>query len=118
MSKISILHNPRCSKSRQALALLEENQLQTEVIEYLSKPLNAEQLESVKSKLGIASFIEMMRVKEAEFKTANLSKTESSESELLHAMVEYPKLIERPIVITEDKAAIGRPPEAIMELFR
>lgn len=117
MSTISILHNPRCSKSRQTLALLEENQIDAEVIEYLKTPLNAQQLKSIKSKLGISSFIDMMRTKEAEFKTAGLSKTESSEEALVEAMVEYPKLIERPIVITQDKAAIGRPPESVMQLF-
>lgn len=117
MSKISILHNPRCSKSRQTLALLQENDVNAEVIEYLKTPLTAQALKDIKAKLGIASFLEMMRVKEAEFKTANLSKTDSSEDDLLNAMVTYPKLIERPIVITEEKAAIGRPPEAVIAIL-
>lgn len=117
MSTIRILHNPRCSKSRQTLALLQENGIEAEVVEYLKSPLNADELSAIKSKLGITSFIEMMRVKEAEFNTAGLSKKDSNEVELLQAMVEYPKLIERPIVITEQQAAIGRPPEAVMELF-
>jgi arsenate reductase len=118
MSKPSILHNPRCSKSRQTLALLQEHNVDVEVVEYLKTPLQSAELESIKSKLGISSFIEMMRTKEAEFKEAQLSKVDSSESDFLSAMVEYPKLIERPIVMTEDSAAIGRPPEAVLGLFK
>lgn len=117
MSQIQIIHNPRCSKSRQTLALLEEHQIEVEVVEYLKTPLNQQQLQTIKSKLNIDSFVQMMRVKEAEFKTAGLSKNESSETDFLNALVEYPKLIERPIVVTESKAAIGRPPEAVLELF-
>lgn len=117
MSKVTILHNPRCSKSRQTLTLLQEKGIETDIVEYLKTPLNAPQLEAIKSKLNITSFIEMMRVKEAEFKTAGLSKSDSSETDLLGAMVEYPKLIERPIVITDTNAAIGRPPEAVLGLF-
>lgn len=117
MTQIQIIHNPRCSKSRQTLALLEEHQIEAEVIEYLKTPLNHQQLQTIKSKLAIDSFVQMMRVKEAEFKTAGLSKNASSETDFLNAMVEYPKLIERPIVITESKAAIGRPPEAVLELL-
>lgn len=117
MAQIQIIHNPRCSKSRQTLALLGEHKVNVEVVEYLKNPLNQQQLEAIKSKLAIDSYVQMMRVKEAEFKTAGLSKNESSENDFLNAMVEYPKLIERPIVITETKAAIGRPPEAVLELF-
>lgn len=117
MSKVTILHNPRCSKSRQTLTLLEQNNIQPEIVEYLKQPLTAEQLSEVKNKLGINSFIEMMRIKEPEFKEAGLDKNTSNEDELVSAMVTYPKLVERPIVITEQSAKIGRPPEQVLELF-
>ena len=117
MSKVTILHNPRCTKSRQTLALLEEKGVTPEVIQYLKTPLTAEQLSTLKSKLGLDSFLTMMRTKEAEFKEAELSKINSSEEQLLAALVQYPKLLERPIVITEKAARIGRPPEQVLELF-
>ena len=117
MSKVTILHNPRCSKSRQTLEILNQANHSPEVVEYLKTPLTAEQLTEVKNKLEIGSFIEMMRVKEPEFKEAGLSKTESTEQQFLDAMVKYPKLMERPIVITDSAARIGRPPESVLALF-
>ncbi len=116
MSKITILHNPRCSKSRQTLQLLNDQQADVEVIEYLKTPLNAEALTAIKEKLGIDSYLEMMRPKEAEFKSQGLGKG-SSEDELLNAMVNVPKLMERPIVVVGNQARIGRPPEQVLELF-
>ncbi|BDX06679.1 arsenate reductase (glutaredoxin) [Planctobacterium marinum] len=117
MSKVTILHNPRCSKSRQTLALLEDKGITAEVIEYLKEPLTAEQLTVLKFKLGLDSFLAMMRTKEAEFAEAGLSKTTSTEEQLLDAIVQYPKLLERPVVITEQAARIGRPPEQVLDLF-
>ena len=101
---VKTIYSPQSTllKSRQTLALLQEHNVDVEVVEYLKTPLQSAELESIKSKLGISSFIEMMRTKEAEFKEAQLSKVDSSESDFLSAMVEYPKLIERPIVMTED----------------
>lgn len=117
MSNVTILHNPRCSKSRQTLELLTNAQHSPEVVEYLKTPLTGEQLTELKNKLGLSSFIEMMRVKEPEFKEAGLSKSDSTEQQFLDAMVNFPKLMERPIVITSNAARIGRPPESVLELF-
>lgn len=109
------LHNPRCSKSRQALNILNEQNIDVEVIEYLKHPLSKEELTLIFKNLGFASALDMMRPKEAEFAEAGLNKSSSNES-LLDAMVNYPKLIERPILYTENKAVIGRPPEKITDI--
>lgn len=115
---LNILHNPRCSKSRQTLQLLDDAGHAPNVIEYLKTPLNAQELLSIKQKLGITSFAEMMRVKDKEFKEMSLNQGDVSEEQLLNAMLELPKLIERPIVYTEQSARIGRPPEQVLELFK
>lgn len=116
MSEISILHNPRCSKSRQTLQLLQDRGLDFKVVKYLKAPLTEEQILSIKVKLGVGSVSDFMRIKEQEYKLSGLN-SDSSEQELVNAMVKYPKLIERPIVIVADQARIGRPPEAILALF-
>ena len=115
MSTITIYHNPRCSKSRQTLALLQEQGIEPEVIEYLSTPVDADTLRSVVAKLG-ASAHDIVRTKEAEYDQAGLS-PDSSEEDVIQAIVQYPKLMERPIVVRGDKAAIGRPPESVLDLF-
>lgn len=117
MKNITILHNPRCSKSRQTLQLLNDNGHQANVVEYLKNPLNADELTQIKIKLGVSSFKDMMRVKEAEFKERELDGADVSEAQLLSAMVDCPRLIERPIVITENSARIGRPPEQVLEIL-
>jgi len=111
---LTIYHNPRCSKSRQTLALIEENNQAVEVVEYLKTPLNAAQITELKEKLGV-SVIEMMRTKEAEFKEQALKGAD--DNVLIEAMVNTPKLIERPIVVKDSKAVIGRPPENVLTLF-
>lgn len=116
MPTITILHNPRCSKSRQTLALLEENGVQPDVVEYLKTPLSVEEIKSLYSKLAIDEVSQMMRVKEAEFTQAGLTK-DSDDEALFTAMASYPKLIERPVVINGDKAKIGRPPEAVLDII-
>lgn len=116
MADVKILHNPRCSKSRQTLQLLSDKELAVDVIEYLKTPLNENELEDIKSKLEANSFRDFMRTKEAEYKTAGLQ-SGSSEEALRKAMVQYPKLIERPIVITATSARIGRPPEAVLAIL-
>lgn len=113
---IQIIHNPRCTKSRQTLALLQENGVEPEVILYLKTPLDSEQLAAIKQKLGIAHVREMMRTKEAEYKTQNLSQIDDEPS-LIQAIVETPKLLERPIVINEERARIGRPPENVLDII-
>ena len=117
MKDITILHHPRCSKSRQTLQLLTDHGCEPTIVEYLKTPLSAEALQAIKTKLGVSSFKAMMRVKEAEFKQQALNSDTVTEAELLNAMVTCPKLIERPIVITETQARIGRPPEQVLEIL-
>ena len=112
---VTILHNSRCSKSRQTLALVEEQVAELTVREYLKEPLSADELSSLIAALGITP-IELVRTKEEEFKLAGLTK-ESSADALIDAMVEFPKLMERPVVINGDKARIGRPPEHVLEIL-
>ena len=112
---VTILHNPRCSKSRQTLALVEEQVAELTVREYLKESLSADELSSLIAALGITP-IELVRTKEEEFKLAGLTK-ESSADALIDAMVELPKLMERPVVINGDKARIGRPPEHVLEIL-
>ncbi|BFT30445.1 arsenate reductase (glutaredoxin) [Alteromonas sp. D210916BOD_24] len=117
MTSISIIHNPRCSKSRQTLALLEEKGIQPVVIEYLKTPLTIDALKDIYTKLNIDSVRDMMRTKEDEYKAANLSDTNITDEALFEAMATTPKLLERPIVIHGDNARIGRPPEAVLEIL-
>ncbi|GAA6182372.1 arsenate reductase (glutaredoxin) [Shimia sp. NS0008-38b] len=111
---ITIWHNPRCSKSRQTLALLEDKGAVT-VRRYLEDAPTFLELQEVLARLGGAA-IDMMRPKEARFKELGLSKTDS-DATLLTAMAENPILIERPIVLSDNKAAIGRPPEAVLDVL-
>ena len=112
---IKYWHNPRCSKSRAGLALLEENGASVEVRKYLEDAPSTDELRTVLSQLGIPA-IELMRTGEKRFKELGLTKT-MSEDELIKAMVENPILIERPVGIAMDKAAIGRPPENLLALL-
>ena len=115
MANVTIWHNPRCSKSRNATTLLKEKGIDAEIVKYLDTPPTKEELIAVLKMLGISAR-ELMRTKEAIYKELNL-KEETDEEKLIEAMVKNPKLIERPIVITEGKAAIGRPLENIIELL-
>ena len=115
MANVTIWHNPRCSKSRNAAALLEEKGIEAEVVKYLDTPPSKEELKAVLKMLGISAR-ELMRTKEDLYKELNL-KDETDEEKLIEAMVENPKLIERPIVIKDGKAAIGRPIENIIDLL-
>ncbi|MGI3129934.1 arsenate reductase (glutaredoxin) [Halopseudomonas pachastrellae] len=112
----TIYHNPRCSKSRQALELLEAQGADIEVIRYLDTPPDAATLVELLERLGLSAR-ELMRKGEDAYKELNLANPELSEAQLVQAMADYPKLIERPIVIREGKAVIGRPPERVLELF-
>lgn len=116
MSEITIYHNPRCSKSRQTLALLEEQNVQPQIVEYLSSPPSAETLKHILNLLGIAAR-DLMRKKEAAYKELDLADEGLSEAELIEAMVSHPILIERPIVLANGKAAIGRPPEQVLAIL-
>ncbi|MCW8962669.1 MAG: arsenate reductase (glutaredoxin) [Gammaproteobacteria bacterium] len=117
MSKVTIYHNPRCSKSRQTKGLLDEKGVDYEVVEYLKDTPGTGELAAILLKLG-KSPLEVMRTKEPLFKELGLSKSDDrSDAEWLKIMVENPKLIERPIVVNGDKAAMGRPPEDVLEII-
>jgi len=116
MSKVKIYHNPRCSKSRNAVALLEEQGVEAEVVKYLDTPPTKEELKEILKMLGLSAR-ELMRTKEAIYKELGLKEVEEEEA-LIDAMMANPKLIERPIVIKDGKAAIGRPIENIIELLK
>jgi len=113
---ICIYHNPRCSKSRQTLQLLQEQGIEPDVREYLKDVPSADELKQVLAALGISAR-ELLRTKEAEYKDAGLDNPDLDDDTIVQAMTEYPKLIERPIVINGDRARIGRPPEAVLEIL-
>jgi arsenate reductase len=113
---VTIYHNPRCSKSRQTLQLLNDKGVEPTIIEYLQSPPDAKTLAQVLSLLAMAPR-DLMRKKEAEYKDNNLGDEKLSEAQLIQAMVDYPKLIERPIVLANGKAAIGRPPEDVLKIL-
>jgi len=116
MSEIQIYHNPRCSKSRQTLALLQQQGIEPSVIEYLKDVPSAADIESLLSKLGITAR-ELLRTKEDAYKEHNLSDASLSDADIIRAMVASPKLIERPIVVNGNQARIGRPPEQVLEII-
>ncbi|MEE4659794.1 MAG: arsenate reductase (glutaredoxin) [Halieaceae bacterium] len=113
---LKIYHNPRCSKSRQTLQLLQEHAMAPQVVEYLKTPPSPQELADVLHMLGLAPR-ELMRRKEAEYKSSGADNPELSDAELIELMVAHPKLIERPIVIKDGKAAIGRPPEQVLDIL-
>lgn len=111
---IQILHNNRCGKSRTALQILEDKNIPFEVIEYLKNPLTEKEIKALLKKLQLKP-IDMMRTKESIFKELFGNTTPNDET-LIQAMVTHPILIERPIVVNEDKAIIARPPELVLEI--
>jgi len=113
---IRIFHNPRCSKSRATLALLQERGIEPEITLYLENPPDAGELRSILQKLGLTAR-ELMRKGEAEYREQGLADESLTEDELLAAMVASPRLIERPIVLAGGRAAIGRPPESVVEIL-
>ena len=116
MSTVHILHNPRCSKSRQTLALLEEQGVDIAITKYLETPPNEAELTAILQKLGISAR-DLLRKGEDDYKNLALHNPDLSEADLIKAMVTHPKLIERPIVINGNKAKIGRPPESVLEIL-
>ncbi len=113
---IKIYHNPRCSKSRQTLQLLRDKGVEPEIVEYLKTPPTREELEQVLDMLSLEPR-QLMRTKEKEYREQGLANPELSRDQLIDAMLATPKLIERPIVIKDGKAAIGRPPEQVLEIL-
>ena len=116
MTDIIFYHNPRCSKSRETLALVEKEQHKIEVIKYLDTPPSIDTIRDLISLLGFNSARQLMRTKENVYKELNLA-SEEDESVLIAAMQANPKLIERPIVVANGKAAIGRPPESVLAIL-
>ena len=114
--KPRIYHNPRCSKSRAAKALLESRGIHPEVVEYLRTPPDASALGSLLAKLDMPAR-DLIRKGEKLFRSANVDLATASEASLVELMAEHPRLIERPIVETADAARVGRPPERVLELF-
>ena len=116
MTDLTLYHNPRCSKSRGALELLEARGLAPTVVRYLETPLNAEQLHSLLGKLGISAR-QLLRTGEAEYTELGLDSPSLDDRSLIAAMVAHPRLIERPIVVANGKAVIGRPPESVLAIL-
>ena len=114
---VTIYHNPRCSKSCQTLALLEEKGITPTIVKYLDDTPSAEQIQTLLSQLGYTSAREMMRTKEALYKELELGGADITEQQLIDAMAANPKLIERPIVVNGDRAAMGRPPEQVLDIL-
>jgi arsenate reductase len=114
--KVQILHNPRCSKSRATLQILEENGIEPEIIPYLDTPPDVTQLRSILRKLNMQPR-DLVRKGQSEYKEMGLNDVGLSDEQLIAAMLEAPILIERPIVLANGKAAIGRPPESVLEIL-
>ena len=112
----TIYHNPRCSKSRQTLELIKNQDVEPEIVLYLETPLDAKTIAGLLKKLGISAR-QLLRKGEQAYKEHSLSDTSLSETQLIDAMVKSPKLIERPIVVVDNKAVIGRPPELVLEIL-
>lgn len=113
---VTIYHNPRCSKSRQTLQLLKEQGIEPEVVEYLKTPPSADEMDDILHKLGMEPR-DLMRKNEADYKANGLDNPALDRQALINGMVSHPILIERPIVLANGKAAVGRPPEAALTIL-
>lgn len=113
---VTIYHNPRCSKSRDTLSLLKANGVDPNVVLYLETPPDAATIRQILKMLGMNSARELMRQKEELYNSLNLANSDLNEEQLIQAMVENPKLIERPIVVSHGQARIGRPPEDVLDI--
>lgn len=116
MTAVTLVHNPRCSKSRAALELLEQRGIKPTVVKYLDTPLSVPEITSILAKLKIKPR-ELLRTGEAEYKELDLSNDSVTDEAIIEAMAAHPKLIERPILIVDDAAVIGRPTEKLEELL-
>ena len=115
MAEVTMYHNPQCSKSRQTLALLSEQGVEADVVEYLKTPPDAKTLDELLQKLGLEPR-ELMRTKEDEYAALGLAEV-TDRTQLIQAMVEHPILIERPIVVKGNQARLGRPPEQVLDIL-
>lgn len=113
---VTIYHNPRCSKSRQTLQLLNDNDVEPTIVEYLKTPLNKQQLKKLVKQLD-CGVRDIIRTSEADYKENHLGNKELTDEALYDAIVAMPKLMQRPIVVKGDKAAVGRPPEDVLAIL-
>lgn len=116
-SEFVLYHNSRCSKSRAALALLQERGIEAEIVNYLDTPPDAAALAEIFRKLGLSDVRGMMRVKDDLYRELNLNAPDLTNKDLLAAIAAHPALLERPVLVTPDRAAIGRPLENIEALL-
>ena len=116
-TRVTVYHNPRCSKSRQTLGILNSRQdCEVEVVQYLKSPPSTRQLKDILEKLKLSAR-DLLRSNEAPYKSENLAAPELTEDELIAAMIEHPILMQRPIVVSETTAVIGRPPEQVLTIL-
>jgi arsenate reductase len=115
--QVTIYHNPKCAKSRETLQLLKERGIEPRVVEYLKTPPNKTELEHLLALLDMEPRA-LLRTKEPEYKQAGLADPKLSRAAIVRAMLEHPKLIERPIVVVGKKAALGRPPESVLKILK
>ena len=116
MSAVRIFHNPRCSKSRATLQLLQDQGIEPDISLYLEEPPSGSELKEILTLLGRTAR-ELMRKGESEFSENQLGNPDLTEDQLIAAMVEHPRLIERPVVLANGKAAVGRPPESVLDIL-
>ena len=116
LDKLVIYHNPRCSKSRETLQILMDNNLNPEIIEYLDQPPTVQELTRIIGMLGIDAR-ELLRTTEQVYKDAELDDDSLSDEEIIEALCEYPALLQRPIVVAGDKAIVGRPPTRVLDII-
>ena len=115
-NEITIYHNPKCNKSRKALEIIKSKNIEPTIILYLTNKLSKTEVENLLSKLGL-SIREILRTEEDEYKNNNLKKENLTDDKLIDFLIKFPKLLQRPIVIKNSKAVIGRPPENILNLL-
>lgn len=113
---VTIYHNPRCSKSRQTLQLLEENNIKPLIVEYLKSPPSRSELKRILKMLNIKPR-DLLRTKEPEYKAQGLDNNTLTDEQIIDIMLAHPKLMERPIVVKDNKAVLGRPPENVLEII-
>lgn len=116
MTDLTLYHNPRCSKSRGALQILEERGLTPNIVRYLETPLSVSELNNLIKKLDISPR-QLLRTGEDEYNELGLSDPTLTDQQLLEAMASHPKLIERPILVAGERAVVGRPPEKVLEIL-
>ena len=114
--KITLYHNPQCSKSRETLKLLQENGIDVSIIDYLKTPITLAELELLAQKLNLEPR-QFMRQNETSYQTENLANTNLTANDLFQAIINHPRLLERPIAVSENRAVIGRPPENVLALL-